>query len=226
MANATESFNQKLMTAMKQMENPTKSKKATVPTKSGKEYSYNYESLDQVLEVVRPALAENGLMLVQGIRWHEQSAGYVLETGAMDENETRILDTRPMPQCDDAQAEGSWETYKRRYALRTAFGLAAEDDDGAATLSNPPRGNFDKPMSDKQQGMLMSLISEFADLRGKTNEEVIDALMATKAMDGAIFESLTSKQASEAIKQMIVWKEKAENTVQEDAELADTDYEF
>lgn len=129
-----ESFSARLIEAMADMENPTKSKTANVPTKSGKSYQYKYETLDQVLGVVRPALAEHGLALTQQQAWSANTNSYVLKTIVFDASEERLMDERPLHDAADAQAAGSWETYMRRYALRTAFGLAGEDDDGAATV--------------------------------------------------------------------------------------------
>lgn len=217
-----ETFYKRLMDAMADMVNPQKSKTATVPTKSGGSYQYNYESLDEVLGIVRPALLKHGLMLSQGMRYHEPTESFVLETGVFDDDEKHILDTRIMPNCSDAQQAGSWETYMRRYALRTAFGLTGEDDDGAATIGKATSKG--KMMTEKQQYMLMSLITEFADLRHKHMDDVINALMETKALQGANFETLTTKQASTAIDQMQAWKEKALS--EPSNEMAEEDMEF
>lgn len=131
---APASFSARLIAAMSDMENPTKSKTANVPTKSGKSYQYKYETLDQVLAVIRPALASYGLALTQQQAWSDNTSSYVLRTVVFDADEERLMDERPLHDYADAQAAGSWETYMRRYALRTAFGLAGEDDDGAATV--------------------------------------------------------------------------------------------
>lgn len=229
------SFNRRLMNAMAEMVNPTKSKTAKVPTKSGKEYSYNYESLDQVLAVVRPALVNNGLMLVQGIRWHEPSNGYVLETGAMSEDETRILDTRPMHSANDAQAEGSWETYMRRYALRTAFGLTGEDDDGAATKVAKNQNTTSKRNTDVMQGAkvtemasdaLMGKIEEkileLANLKGKSGAEVKEALMQNKNLKGVPFTAMTKAEANTALSLLVKWIGQAQPV----EDYADEDIDF
>lgn len=129
-----ESLSSRLIAAMADMQNPTKSKTASIPTKNGNSYKYKYETLDQVLGVVRPALAEHGLALTQQQTWSENTSSYVLRTVVFDSDEERLMDERPLHDYPDAQAAGSWETYMRRYALRTAFGLAGEDDDGAATV--------------------------------------------------------------------------------------------
>lgn len=219
----TRTFNKRLMDAMAEMENPTKSKTAKVPTKSGKEFSYNYESLDQVLAVVRPALTAHGLMLVQGIKWHEPSNGYVLETGAMDDTEVRIMDTRPIPSCNDAQAEGSWETYKRRYALRTAFGLTGEDDDGEAT-KKPKKP---KTISPNQSQAITEECALFAEKKGKTVDEVWKALASSNTAKGhgvaanAKIDGLTYEQAGELLNVVRNWNEQvsAENLAPEDIEF-------
>lgn len=231
MTETKKTFNQKLMEAMKEMDNPKKEKLATVQTKSGKEYSYNYETLDQVLGVVRPALMNHGLMLVQGVKWNDSINEFVLETGIMDESEERILDVRPFRRCDDAQVEGSWETYMRRYAIRTAFGLTGEDDDGAATLgknqnhaSNGATGGF-KAMqgaaTEKQLSMVYGKLKQLAELRGVANDEAKSALADKVGVDD--LDNMTKAQASEAITMLVAWIGKAQDQV---AEMADEDIDF
>ena len=120
----------RLREAMGEMTNPAKSNKATVPTKSGKTYTYNYESLDQVLAAIRPALMAHGIGLTQPMDWNEVTGCWVLRTVVFDAEERLELDVRPVYPTADAQTSGSFETYMRRYALRSAFGLCGEDDDG------------------------------------------------------------------------------------------------
>lgn len=120
----------RLIEAMAEMANPAKSNKATVPTKSGKTYTYNYESLDQVLAAIRPPLMAHGIGLTQPMDWNEVTGCWVLRTVVFDDEDRLVLDVRPMYPTADAQTSGSFETYMRRYALRSAFGLCGEDDDG------------------------------------------------------------------------------------------------
>lgn len=224
-------FYQRLIDAMKEMENPTKSKTAKVPTKSGREFSYNYETLDDVLSIVRPALAKNGLMLTQRqnrINGVDDDCWF-LQTVVFDETgKEEVMDTRYMPIAGDAQAQGSWETYLRRYALRTAFGLTGEDDDGAATVKNLGGGSFVKDAkvtemaSDKQMKMIHAKLSELADLRGVSKDDATDALIASKTMNGSDMDNLTKQQASDAISQLIVWIDKARPKT----ELYEEDQEF
>ena len=112
----------KMINAMEEMKNPTKDTNA---------YKYKYATLDQVLSIVKPALFKNKLMLLQ--RVERDGEQYLLTTSVADENEIMNLDMRPITFSGDAQRDGSLETYYRRYSLMTVFGLAGEDDDGAAT---------------------------------------------------------------------------------------------
>ena len=119
-------FANKLLNAMQQMTNPKKDKTATVPTKAGGRYTYKYTQLDDVLSIVRPALLDNGIVLLQGVQDDK------MVCSVTDGNCTLTLDSRLFLPKGDSQAQGSYETYMRRYQLLTAFGLAGEDDDGAA----------------------------------------------------------------------------------------------
>lgn len=119
----------KLLEASKAMHNPTLDAVGQVGKRT-----YKYASLASILKAVRPALLERGLVLTQGI-----AEGVIarLETRVIDaeSGESTVLDSRYIPDNDDAQRFGSFETYMRRYALLSAFGLVgAEDDDGAMTV--------------------------------------------------------------------------------------------
>ena len=116
----------KLFKAMQDMANPRRDRTAN----AGK-YKYNYADLAQVLGIVKPALFANGLGLLQGVEYRDQIP--YLVTSVFDGNDVLKLSERRLYDYTDAQAEGSGLTYARRYELLTVFGLAPEDDDGAAT---------------------------------------------------------------------------------------------
>lgn len=124
MSNET-TLREKLIAAQADMANPVKSKAVKAGARS-----YNYEVLSDVLEIVTDALRAHGLGLIQGVR--PKSERYELHTGVSDGTEDLILDFRPIEFPADPQVAGSKETYARRYALKTAFGLAGVDDDGEA----------------------------------------------------------------------------------------------
>lgn len=136
----TDSFNAKLMRALQSMSNPIKDT-------SG--HHYKYAQLDQVMDVIKPALEASGLSVRQGIKWFGDK--YDLETIVFDESGEHVLDQRPVKIMDDPQKQGSYETYMRRYALLTVFGLAPEDDDGqAAKPSQKPREATRGPQAKQQ----------------------------------------------------------------------------
>lgn len=245
------SFNRRLMDAMAEMVNPTKGKTAKVPTKSGKEYSYQYESLDQVLDIVDPALHNHGLCQTQRQSWNDQCNSFVLQTLVFDDNEERIMDVRPLPSQPDAQKSGSYETYMRRYALKTVFGLAGEDDDGAATKTQNYTANrntaIDKDIAYGLNGAddltasdlmkkakvtemastaLMSKLDakilELAELKEKTIEEVKQALMDSKTMKGVkTYTAMTKEEANNALCLLIKWVNDASSV-----DYADNDINF
>ena len=122
-------LNAKLMAAMQAMGNPVRDTKG---------HNYKYAQLDQVMDVIKPALAANGLAVRQGAKL--EGSFLLLETVVFDGDEERVMDVRPIEHMADPQKQGSYETYMRRYALLTVFGLAPEDDDGqAAKPSQKPR---------------------------------------------------------------------------------------
>ena len=131
---AEPTFNAKLLAAMQEMSNPKKDTNA---------YKYKYAQLDQVLDIVRPALQAHGM----DIRWQQTQVStayldpkdgeikertiFVQNLYVFDANEERLMDSRPVDFTAPIQDRGKEETYLRRYALQSVFALAAEDDDGA-----------------------------------------------------------------------------------------------
>lgn len=128
-----------LCAAQKQMQNPKKDKTAKVRTRTGGEYTYNYTTLDAVLDVVRPALNDNGVFLSQHSEVVEN--GMLLHTAVMYGDDMQVLDVTPYQYDSDPQEFGKRETYARRYSLLKAFGLAGDDDtdgDTGAGGTKPP----------------------------------------------------------------------------------------
>lgn len=119
----------RLVSAMEKMSNPKKSSTAKVKTKGGS-YEYKYDTLDEVLAVVRPPLLEVGIGLTQPQVYVPERQCYVIQTVLFDAEERVVMDERPMLKFSFAQDAGSWESYMKRYALRSVFGLAGEEESG------------------------------------------------------------------------------------------------
>lgn len=95
-------------------------------------YEYHYADLTQVLQVVKTALTEQGLVLLQPITPNGEGSFAIMTT--LIDGDTGISVNFPGPVFQvrpDPQAIGSAISYGRRYALTTLFALEVEDDDGA-----------------------------------------------------------------------------------------------
>lgn len=170
------SINPKVRRALSRMVNPTKSKTANVPTKGGGKYQYSYETLADVVEIVTSALEAEGVAMHQHVTVLDGKPYMALEL--FDDEESIIYDMRPWKEMPDIQAQGSWETYTRRYQLKTAFNLVGEDDDGQAAMPKPkPKPEVESYGHDYSK--LTELCLRSADATGMTVEEAKQAFVST-----------------------------------------------
>lgn len=118
----------------------TKNKTAKIPTKSGKDYSYQYTDLASI----NKWLEDNNMDYYQTIETNETNGKDYIMTyryinGEWEEKPKRgcqVVDSVLVGNSNPVQQYGSSLTYVRRYSLCLAFGLAMEDTD-AAELSKP-----------------------------------------------------------------------------------------
>ncbi|QPQ55561.1 ERF family protein [Allosphingosinicella flava] len=128
--------------AFKEIEGATKS--ANNP-----HFKSKYADLSAVVDAIKPALINHGLFFTQ--RCQPSAEGVTIDTVLHHSSgEEMPLGSLFVPaNRRDAQGFGSALTYARRYALMTAFGVPAEDDDGNAAVAstaqrparNPVNGN-------------------------------------------------------------------------------------
>lgn len=100
-----------------------------------------YATLDNIIETIRPAMAEHGLMIIQepGV---EEGVVTMKTTILHESGEWIKSDTlRMKPQKTDPQGIGSTITYARRYQLGALLNLATEEDDDGNHASNRNGGN-------------------------------------------------------------------------------------
>lgn len=117
-----------LAKAQKDMDQPTLD--SVGHTGKGGVRTYKYASLASVRKSVFPPCNEQGIFITQHF-----DGDNVLITEAHMGDECVILDKRKVTLVGKAQEDGSNETYAKRYALCSVFGLAAvEDDDGEAAM--------------------------------------------------------------------------------------------
>lgn len=113
-----------------------KGNRATVPTKSGGQYSYDYADLSDVLEVVAPVLARHGLSFNGKPTVTKRGFGLKYRLRHLAGESDKGFYPLPDPRGLDPQEQGKWQTYVRRYVLCSVLGVApGGDDDDAATSS-------------------------------------------------------------------------------------------
>jgi len=122
---------------------------AVKKSKTNPYFNSKYFDINSLLEALKPALNEVGLILAQPLIVHEGKAA--LRTEIIDsETATRLMDSVIfLPEVTDPQKLGSAITYYRRYALQSLFALEAEDDDGNAASGE--EGTTAKPAYDTMQ---------------------------------------------------------------------------
>jgi hypothetical protein len=129
-------------------------------------FKSKYADLGAVIDAIKPALIKHGLFFAQHCRPAED--GVSVETVLYHSaGERESLGTLYVPANKrDAQGFGSALTYARRYALMTAFGVPAEDDDGNAAVKSAPRNghandrNGNGVIDEAQFAMLVTLIEQ------------------------------------------------------------------
>jgi len=105
-------------------------------TKENPYFKSKYSDLAEIVKVSRPALAKNGLSVLQQIVQNEDGAN-ILNTillhssGQWIESRMRIV-----PPKNDVQSLGSYITYLKRYAYASLVGVVSsdEDDDGEVAV--------------------------------------------------------------------------------------------
>ncbi len=98
---------------------------AIAKTSENKHFDHKYFDVSALLEVVHPALANQGLVVTQPIK-----QGVVWTIITEIETGDEITSELPLPTGVKAQDIGSAITYYRRYTLQSLLALPAEDDDG------------------------------------------------------------------------------------------------
>lgn len=104
-------------------------------------FGKKYADLGAVIDAIKPALIKQSLFFVQ---CPEPSQGGVTITTILCHASGEQMDLGKLfvpADKNDAQKYGSALSYARRYALMTAFGVPAEDDDGNAAARSAPRAD-------------------------------------------------------------------------------------
>lgn len=105
-----------------------------------------YAPLSEVLNLIRPLLTKNDIVLIQDTGASGEDKIYVQTKLLHTSGETMLSDKLILkPDKQSAQGIGSAITYGRRYQLSTLLGIASEDDnDGNGKETTKTQGNSKK----------------------------------------------------------------------------------
>lgn len=101
-------------------------------------FKNDYASLEAVIDVARPILANHGLAFMQGLGEYVNGAMTVSTRILHDSGEWIESDFQMPVSKADPQGTASASTYARRYSLMGILGLPAVDDDGEAATRPAP----------------------------------------------------------------------------------------
>lgn len=154
-----QSLKGKIVSARKEMGKPKLDSVGHAGRNGAREYKY--ASLAAILDVVEPPLLEVGCMVTQCME------DGLLVTKVIDADDELVMDRRKVKVTLNSQEDGSAETYAKRYALSSVFGLAAvEDDDGASVA-------VENPVTHATKQRLWSAVKRIAELSGGDANEII-----------------------------------------------------
>ena len=147
-------------------------------------FGSKYATLDDILEMVKPVLHKNDLVLMQSIETQEDGQP-VIETRIWHTSGEWLSATVKMPEIDQKGANvlqefGISVTYMRRYTLSSFLGISVEDDNDG----NKPQKRNVKVDSPGEVEVT------FGKYKGKTLEQIWDEdsgyvrWLADKARDG------------------------------------------
>lgn len=102
---------------------------AIIKNRENPHFKSKYADLDAVISATRPALAAEGIALVQGVS-HLENGAVCVETRIIHASGQWIsIGVTMIPRDQAPQGIGSALTYGRRYSLAALLGVASEDDD-------------------------------------------------------------------------------------------------
>jgi hypothetical protein len=175
-------------------------------------YKSKYSTLDNVINTVKPILAEFGLSYIQSPSTSEDGLHIgtttllMHESGEWIESDPIVLPAYKLGKDSvkiyDAQAAGIAITYSRRYSLSSLLGISSEDDDDASSIvheSNAKEKGKMQAATDKQLNLIKKLINDVANKNGMTTDETYKSLQNHMKKD---MEWYTPADASKAIEML------------------------
>lgn len=164
-------------------------------------YSYSYAGLPDVLEEIKRALATQDFTVSQAL---SMTDGCLSVTTTLLHATGSGITFAPMMIAapKEPQQLGSASTYLRRYSLLAIFGLAVEDDDGAAAAHHPQPEQpvRQAPPSTRGSYRTKEEATMRAILNGKPAAEVREIQQAFKAEFECSLSDLPRERHEEALR--------------------------
>lgn len=163
-------------------------------------FKSKYADLADIVSVVLPALAKNGLAWITTPRVSDD--GFVLEYELRHTSGEAITGSWPLPDPEKAtpQQMGSAVTYAKRYTLSAVTGIAPdEDDDGNAASKGPgaaPRQARTTRVADPQE-KIADALKAIANTTTAVNLDAIEKHAKSLGIDG-VAEVKTAMEAKRA----------------------------
>lgn len=150
---------------------------------------YNYRSCEDILEALKPVLAEYGAAVIlsdeivqMGTRWYVKATA-TLKTEKESISVTAFArEAENRKGMDESQITGSASSYARKYALNGLFGI--DDTKDADTMDNRATGNHtakDDPFAKLNTKHAKELQA------AQTADELVDVMAGIKASMGDAF---------------------------------------
>lgn len=168
-------------------------------------FKSKYADLPCVIDAVKPALNEAGIVFIQSASPSEP--GYLaMTTRLMHQSGEWIEDTAtlPLPKADP-QGYGSASTYARRYGLAAICGLYQDDDDGNSA-SQPQKAVMQESAKSIGKADYDSLPAEEKAIANSIASSIIDAFESEDEQTAfSIYSESKTKYAGRIEIQTAIW---------------------
>lgn len=202
----------------------SRSRKASISTRTGGSYSYTYAPLAEIMSKIQPVLGPLGLSVSFRVSHAERQVIAVCQVAhEMGHQESSGEVAMPFDQGDGtganpAQRVGIASTYAKRYALLAILGIAPEDDtdaraDGKPEVEMPRRASEAAPPG---RNAWRGKVASVKEKSGTTNGKKW-TLFTVTGSDGLEFGTFDTKEAEFARQAGtsevdIVWEETAKGS--------------
>lgn len=166
-----------------------KNREVIITMKSGGKFKFRYADLEAITAATRPALAANGLSLIQPVQSDPATGATWIETTLMHAEGGAItsrVDIKPVATYADPKEFGAAVSYVRRYAISSLLGVSADDDLDANGQGVDDKGGHEDKGSDRAMSDLLEDLTEGV-IRTTTDAE---ALAYWKANNGKLAKAL------------------------------------